>query len=81
MEKSEGVYLIDEKGNKYLDCINNVSHAGHCNPYIDDKVCEQLTHLNTNSRFLHDEWINFTKKFLQQFPKELCVLTFVNSGK
>lgn len=24
--------------------------------------------------------VDFTKKFLSQFPKELCVLTFVNTG-
>ena len=27
IERAEGQYLIDEKGNKYLDLINNVAHS------------------------------------------------------
>lgn len=36
--------------------------------------------LNTNSRYLHDELVNYTKEILKTFPKELCVFTILNSG-
>ena len=32
IERAEGQYLIDEKGNKFLDLSNNVAHVGHCHP-------------------------------------------------
>ena len=32
--KGEGVWLYDEKGNKYLDCYNNVVSVGHCNANV-----------------------------------------------
>ena len=36
--------------------------------------------LNTNTRFLHDEIINYSQNILSTLPAELCVLTLVNSG-
>jgi 4-aminobutyrate aminotransferase-like enzyme len=36
--KGEMQYLIDEDGNKYLDCANNVCHVGHCHPEVVEKV-------------------------------------------
>ena len=34
-------YLYDEKGKKYLDCINNISHVGHCHPQIHQELVKQ----------------------------------------
>jgi len=28
----DGQYLFDEEGNRYLDCVNNIQHVGHCHP-------------------------------------------------
>jgi 4-aminobutyrate aminotransferase-like enzyme len=36
--------------------------------------------LNTNSRYLHDEIVEYTREILKTFPKELCVFTILNSG-
>ncbi len=63
-----------------LDCINNVSHIGHCHPYYVMRLNSQNTRLLTNSRFLYDELMTATQKVLRKLPKELCVVTFVNSG-
>lgn len=32
IKEARGVYLIEENGQVNLDCINNVSHIGHCHP-------------------------------------------------
>jgi 4-aminobutyrate aminotransferase-like enzyme len=40
----------------------------------------QNSRLLTNSRFIYDELMNATHKLLKRFPKELSVVTFVNSG-
>jgi 4-aminobutyrate aminotransferase-like enzyme len=32
--QGRGQYLFDEKGNRYLDCVNNVCTAGHCHPKV-----------------------------------------------
>jgi ethanolamine-phosphate phospho-lyase len=63
-----------------LDCINNVSHIGHCHPYYIMQMNAQNSRLLTNSRFLYDELMTATHKLLKRFPKELSVVTFVNTG-
>jgi 4-aminobutyrate aminotransferase-like enzyme len=40
----------------------------------------QNNRLLTNNRFLYDELMTATNKLLKRLPKELCVVTFVNSG-
>jgi ethanolamine-phosphate phospho-lyase len=77
---AKGQYFYEENGNKVLDCINNVSHIGHCHPYYIMQMNSQNSRLLTNSRFIYDELMTATHKLLKRFPKELSVVTFVNSG-
>lgn len=32
--RGEGCYLFDDLGQRYLDCVNNVSHCGHGDPQV-----------------------------------------------
>jgi ethanolamine-phosphate phospho-lyase len=80
VKKSEGQYFYDQDDRKLLDCINNVSHVGHCNPVYVERISRQFGILNTNSRFLYDVLNNATQKLLSLFPPELCVVTWANSG-
>jgi len=75
-----GQYLYDELGNRYLDCINNVSHVGHGNPRVAEAVQKQLHLLNTNSRFLHENLSNYAQRLTGLFPEHLSVCYLVNSG-
>ncbi len=77
---AKGQFLYEENGSKVLDCINNVSHIGHCHPYYVMQLNSQSTRLLTNSRFLYDELMTATNKLLKKLPKQLSVITFVNSG-
>ncbi|KAM8908699.1 5-phosphohydroxy-L-lysine phospho-lyase isoform 1-T1 [Spinachia spinachia] len=78
--RARGQYLFDENGTRYLDCISNVHHVGHCHPSITAAAAAQMDVLNTNSRFLHDNIVLYAARLRATLPEELCVFYFVNSG-
>ncbi|CAH0996833.1 Acetylornithine/succinyldiaminopimelate aminotransferase [Emticicia aquatica] len=78
--RGEMQYLIDEFGQKYLDTVNNVAHVGHEHPKVVEAGQQQMSILNTNTRYLNDEILQFAEELLNTFPAELSVLHFVNSG-
>jgi 4-aminobutyrate aminotransferase-like enzyme len=73
-------YLYDDKGNTYIDCVNNVSHVGHCHPVVVKAMQKQIATLNTNTRYLHDSIVEYSKMLTATLPKELSVCYFTNSG-
>jgi 4-aminobutyrate aminotransferase-like enzyme/Ser/Thr protein kinase RdoA (MazF antagonist) len=75
-----GAYLYDEQGNRYIDMVNNVCHVGHCHPKVVTAGQQQMALLNTNTRYLHENIINFSEKLLATMPSELSVCMLVNSG-
>ena len=78
--KGKGQYLYDENGQEYLDCVNNISHVGHCHPAVIQVAHEQNQLLNTNTRYLHDNIIELAEKLTSKLPAPLSVCYFVNSG-
>ncbi|XP_048382898.1 ethanolamine-phosphate phospho-lyase isoform X1 [Stegostoma tigrinum] len=78
--RAQGQYMYDENGTQFLDCINNVAHVGHCHPDVVQAAVKQMELLNTNSRFLHDNLIQYAKQITATLPQELSVCYFVNSG-
>ncbi|KAM9795180.1 5-phosphohydroxy-L-lysine phospho-lyase [Neosynchiropus ocellatus] len=78
--RARGQYLFDENGKRYLDCISNVQHVGHCHPSVTKAAAEQMDVLNTNSRFLHDNIVQYAERLAATLPKKLSVFYFVNSG-
>nr|XP_013801361.1 PREDICTED: 5-phosphohydroxy-L-lysine phospho-lyase isoform X2 [Apteryx mantelli mantelli] len=72
--------MYDEKGRQYLDCINNVAHVGHCHPDIVKAAHEQNQLLNTNSRYLHDNVVDYAERLSKTLPEKLCTFYFLNSG-
>ena len=73
-------YLYDENGRAYLDVVNNVCHVGHSHPHVVKALSQQAYVLNTNTRYLHDNIINYTEQLLAKFPDPLNVCFFVCSG-
>ena len=57
--RGQAQYLYDADGNAYLDCVNNISHVGHCHPTVVKAACDQLQTLNTNSRYLHADIVAY----------------------
>ncbi|WP_340677424.1 aminotransferase class III-fold pyridoxal phosphate-dependent enzyme [Paraglaciecola sp.] len=78
--RGQGAYLFTEQGTPYLDMVNNVCHVGHCHPKVVAAGQAQLAKLNTNTRYLHDNIVNYTRKLLATMPDELSVCMLVNSG-
>ncbi|KAA3614670.1 MAG: aminotransferase class III-fold pyridoxal phosphate-dependent enzyme [Calditrichaeota bacterium] len=73
-------YLYDGQGDTYLDCVNNVCHVGHCHPHVVQAAQKQVSVLNTNTRYLHDNLIDYADRLTKKFPDPLSVCFFVNSG-
>jgi len=80
MVRGEGQYLYDAQGQRYLDLVNNVAHLGHCHPHVIDAAYDQLKKLNTNTRYLDANLVEYAEKLLKHFPPQLSVVYFVNSG-
>lgn len=78
--RGSGQYLYDENGKKYLDCINNVCHVGHCHPKVVKAGQEQMAVLNTNTRYLHENLTRYAERLVATLPSPLEVCFFVCSG-
>ena len=73
-------YLYTEDGRRYLDGVNNVCHVGHCHPHVVRAARQQMPVLNTNTRYLHDNIVEYAQRLLSKFPKPLEVCFFVCTG-
>jgi 4-aminobutyrate aminotransferase-like enzyme/Ser/Thr protein kinase RdoA (MazF antagonist) len=80
MERGWRQYLFDDTGRRFLDTVNNVAHVGHEHPRVVRAGQRQMAVLNTNTRYLHDNLIQFAAELLATFPAGLEVAFFVNSG-
>ncbi|CAF3926327.1 unnamed protein product [Rotaria sordida] len=78
--RCQGTYMYDQLGNKYLDCINNVAHVGHCHPYINNQVYKQMSACATNNRYLHDNTVILAERITKTLPKGLEQIFYTNSG-
>lgn len=73
-------YLYDSSGRAYLDCVNNVAHAGHCHPRVVRAATEQMAALNTNTRYLHEHLATYIERLTATLPEPLRVVYLVCSG-
>ena len=78
--RGEGVWLYDAQGRAYLDVYNNVPHVGHCHPHVVAAIAKQAGRLNTNTRYLYDEVLDYAERLTGTLPAGLDVAAFVNSG-
>lgn len=73
-------YLFDEWGRPYLDAYNNVPHVGHAHPRLQAVASDQLSRLNSNTRYLHPSQAEFAEALLAKMPLHLTHVFLVNSG-
>jgi len=81
--KGEGVYLIDSKGDKYLDLMGNiaVNILGYSHQGIVNTICSQAKTLtNLHGSFANDKRAQATKALIQKMPESLTRVFFSNSG-
>jgi 4-aminobutyrate aminotransferase-like enzyme len=78
--RGEGVHLFDADGNAYLDAYNNVASVGHCHPHVVAAIAKQAAILNTHTRYLHDDVLDFAERLLTTLPEELGHIMFTCTG-
>ncbi|MDE3177097.1 MAG: aspartate aminotransferase family protein [Pseudomonadota bacterium] len=78
--RAKGVWLYDHKGRKYLDCYNNVPHVGHCHPHVVEAIRRQTGLLNTHSRYLHDNVLDYAERLTATFHKSLNTMLYTCTG-
>ncbi|MDH3952989.1 MAG: aminotransferase class III-fold pyridoxal phosphate-dependent enzyme [Gammaproteobacteria bacterium] len=78
--KGEGVWLFDADGRKYLDMYNNVPHVGHCHPQVVEALTKQIATLNTHTRYLHDNILDYAERLTAKFEEELDLAMFCCTG-
>ena len=78
--RGEGAWLFDADGKQYLDAYNNVPHVGHCHPKVVEAISRQAGVLNTHTRYLHENVLDYAERLLARFPPELNTAMFACTG-
>ncbi len=76
-------YLYDHTGKQYLDFYGGVSvmNAGHCNPEVVEKICEQVRTLqHTTAIYLTQPIVDLAEKLAHITPGSLKRSFFCASG-
>jgi len=78
--RGEGVWLYGNDGTRYLDCYNNVPCVGHCHPLVVEALCKQAALLNTHTRYLHENILDYAERLLGKFDDSLDRLALACTG-
>jgi len=81
--QGKGQYLYDHEGRQYLDCYSGVSvvSAGHCHPYIVDRICEQAKTLqHTTTIYLTQPIVDLAERLAAIMPGDIKKSFFCASG-
>ncbi|MBP2168943.1 4-aminobutyrate aminotransferase-like enzyme [Erwinia toletana] len=78
--RGKGQYLWDAAGDKYLDVYNNVASIGHCHPAVIEAVHQQMGMLNTHTRYLHENILNYSEDLLSTLPDEIDRAMYMCTG-
>ncbi len=80
----KGPYLFDFDGNRYLDAISSwwVNLFGHANPYINEKLKEQVDTLEhvIFAGFSHKPAIELAERLVALTPEKLQKIFFADNG-
>lgn len=82
---SEGIYLIDKEGKKYIDLISGiaVNNVGHRNPRVLKAIKKQLKHSMHQmvyGEYVINSQVKLAKKLASILPNQLSSVYFLNSG-
>ena len=84
IKKGKGVYLIDEDGKEYIDCISSwwVNLFGHSNPRINAALMEQVNKLEhvIFENFTHEAAIELGERLVNISPEGLNKIFFGDNG-
>jgi len=80
MQRSAFQYMYDASGNTILDAYNNIMLVGHSHPAVVRAGQKTMARLNTNTRYIYEELLEYSERLLKKFPSNLNKVFFVNSG-
>ena len=80
VERAEGVWMFGADGKRYLDFYNNVPTVGHSHPHVVNAISRQLTALNTHTRYVYNNAVEYADRLTSSLSDDLDVCLFVNSG-
>jgi len=75
-----GSHVFDADGVRYLDAYNNVVSVGHCHPHVVDAVMQQISTLNTHTRYLHRGIVDYSERLLATMPEEIDQVMYACTG-
>ncbi|SEK88283.1 adenosylmethionine-8-amino-7-oxononanoate aminotransferase [Aquimarina amphilecti] len=82
--KAEGALLYDDQGKEYIDGIASWYTAvyGHCNPYILEKVSEQMRTLDqiVFAGFTHEPAVKLSEELIKILPDNQEKIFFSDNG-
>ncbi len=82
--KGEGVYLIDEAGNRYIDAISSwwVNIHGHAHPYIAERIYRQALELEQVifAGFTHRPAVELAERLIQILPGKFSKIFYSDNG-
>jgi 4-aminobutyrate aminotransferase-like enzyme len=81
--RGEGMYVWDDKGDRYLDCFGGVLtvSVGHANPRVNAAIIEQVkTISHTSTLYANKPQGELAEKLAQITPGRLKKSFFTNSG-
>ena len=78
--RGDGVWLHDACGRRVLDAYNNVASVGHSHPEVVAALSRQAATLNTNTRYLHENIVEYAERLTGTLPPQLSVCLFVCTG-
>lgn len=84
IKKGDGLYLIDENRNRYMDCISSwwVNLFGHCNKRINKVIIEQINTLEhvIFANFAHESAAELCEELTKVLPKGINKFLFSDNG-
>ncbi|HEY0379561.1 MAG TPA: aspartate aminotransferase family protein [Pyrinomonadaceae bacterium] len=81
--RGEGMYVWDDKGDRYLDCFGGVLtvSVGHANPKVNAAIIEQVkTISHTSTLYCNKPQSDLAEKLAEIAPGRLKKSFFTNSG-
>jgi ornithine--oxo-acid transaminase len=81
LTRGEGVWVWDEEGRKYLDCLSAYSavNQGHCHPRLLKAMVAQASRLTLTSRAFRNDQLGLLYKEIRELIKYHKIL-LMNSG-
>lgn len=84
IKNAKGVYVYDFDDKAYIDCVSSwwVNIFGHCNPYINQKLIEQIHKLEhiILAGFSHEPIITLSSRLCEILPAPLNKCFFADNG-